>query len=954
LPTKSSAIPLITPGAQVVVRDEDWLVRAISDTTVDGFMVKVTGLSELVQDTEATFFTSIDDIEPVRPEDTTLVLDETGGYRRSRLWMEAVLRKAPVPVSDSRLTVSHQQLLADLRYQRVPVHKALEALRPRLLVADAVGLGKTLEIGMILSELIRRGRGERILVVTPRAILEQFQHEMWTRFSIGLVRLDSEGIQKVRQKIPPTRNPFTYFKRVIISIDTLKQAGRYRHQLENVNWDAVVIDEVHNLINSSSQRNTLARVLAPRTDALILASATPHNGKTESFAELVRLLDPAAISNPKTYKREQVQHLYVQRFKKDVSAEVGANFADRMEPKSIGVHATEAEEAVLADIADHWVNRDTSVCADRLFPWTLLKAALSSPPALRATLGKRVATVAKQESTPQSKRELEALDRLSGLANAIGSNESAKLRALIEVLTGIGIGPKEATRVVIFSERVDTVQWLAAELPAQLGLKTESVEVLHAGLPEQEQLRVIEAFGQADRPVRVLVTTDISSEGVNLHRQCHHLLHFDVPWSLIRVQQRNGRIDRYGQMHRPEIRALLLRSKQHSVSDEQRVAERLLEREHEAQRTLGDVAPILGKYSAIEEENLILAGLASGKNAEAIVPNDPSDGFDLLSFLTEGVAAPKDVPLADVPRLVVDDWAFLKEGLAEVVVDPKRELDLVIDEGRRFAAFNPPRDLKARLQLLPDEVLRERKIADRLKLTADKDEAEEKLREAREHDRSESMWPDVGWLGAHHPLFDWLVDKLLARFGRNEAPVLQAKVKVPTYLVQTMFANKRGQPTIVEWLAIENAGPSDQRIRPMFDVLREAEVGPSMPNPGGLDAEVIRGLQGSIKMIVKAADDRAKEIRDERRVQLDDRVRDELSRVAVWKQEALAVSETSTRRERVERTYTDLSTYIESLRTEGNPYVRIVGVLLPLVTAAPNGTIGTFGPQAKNLIKEKA
>jgi ERCC4-related helicase len=912
LPTKSSSIQLITPGAQVVVRDEDWLVRSISDTTVDGFMVKVTGLSELVQDTEATFFTSIDDIEPVRPEDTTLVLDESGGYRRSRLWMEAVLRKAPVPVSDSRLTVSHQQLLADLRYQRVPVHKALEALRPRLLIADAVGLGKTLEIGMILSELIRRGRGERILVVTPRAILEQFQHEMWTRFSIGLVRLDSEGIQKVRQKIPPTRNPFTYFKRVIVSIDTLKQAGRYRHQLENVNWDAVVIDEVHNLINSSSQRNTLARVLAPRTDALILASATPHNGKSESFAELVRLLDPAAISNPKTYKREQVQHLYVQRFKKDVSAEVGANFADRMPPKSIGVQATPSEEAVLADIADHWVNRDTSVCSDRLFPWTLLKAALSSPPALRATVGKRVASVAKQESTSQSKPELDALDRLARLADAIDSNESAKLRALTEVLTGVGVGPKADTRVVIFSERVDTVAWLAAELPSRLGLKPEAVEVLHAGLPEQAQLRVIEDFGQADRSVRVLVTTDISSEGVNLHRQCHHLVHFDVPWSLIRVQQRNGRIDRYGQMHRPEIRALLLRSAQHSVSDEQRVAERLLEREHEAQRTLGDVAPILGKYSAIEEENLILAGLASGKNAEAIVPNDPSEEFDLLTF---------------------------KEGLAEVVVDPKHELDLVIDEGRRFAAFNPPRDLKARLQLLPDEVLRERKIGDRLKLTADKDEAEEKLGEAREHDRSESMWPDVGWLGAHHPVFDWLVDKLLVRFARNEAPVLQAKVSTPTYLLQTMFANKRGQPTIVEWLAIESVGSRDQRIRPMFAVLQEAGVGPSMPNPGGVDSAILRDLQRDIKKVVEVAELQAKMIRDERRAELDDRVRDELSRVVGWKQEALALSETASRRERVERTYTDLSTYIESLRTEGNPYVRIVGVLVPLASAGSSGKV---------------
>ena len=104
------------------------------------------------------------------------------------------------------------------------MRKALDQanLRTRILLADAVGLGKTLEIGMILAELIRRGRGERILIVTPRHVLEQMQDEMWSRFAIPFVRLDSLGIQRVRQKLPATRNPFTYFKRVIISIDTLK------------------------------------------------------------------------------------------------------------------------------------------------------------------------------------------------------------------------------------------------------------------------------------------------------------------------------------------------------------------------------------------------------------------------------------------------------------------------------------------------------------------------------------------------------------------------------------------------------------------------------------------------------------------------------------------------------------------------------------------------------------
>jgi ERCC4-related helicase len=1016
--TKAELIPMIVPGAQVLVRDEDWIVRSISDTKSDGRMVKVVGRSELVADLEATFFTSLDSIEPVRPEDTELVADDSGSYRRSRLWMEAVLRKAPIPVSQSALAVGHEQLLADLRYQRLPAHLALKALRPRLLIADAVGLGKTLEIGIALSELIRRGRGERILVVVPRQILEQFQHEMWTRFSIGLVRLDSEGIQKVRQKIPPTRNPFTYFKRVIVSIDTLKQAGRYRHQLENVNWNVVVIDEVHNLINSSSQRNSLARVLAPRADALILASATPHNGKKESFAELVRLLDPAAITDPKNYTRQQVQHLYLQRFKKDVQGEVGKMFADRHEPKAITVGASPAEEAVLADIADHWIIRSTKANKDTLFPWTLLKAALSSAPALLSTVDQRLqtltsaastvttmATAAKStlpelpltgdpvatmpsnatESTKIEKAveaglttdleqsgvftpvtldenrdaELQALERLRRLASSATPDDSAKLRELINQLHKIGVNASSSTRVVIFSERVQTVTWLATELSERLGMSRGAVQVLHAGLPEANQLEVIEDFGQADRAVRVLVTTDIASEGVNLHRQCHHLIHFDMPWSLIRVQQRNGRIDRYGQMHRPEIRALLLTSDQKAVSDENRVAERLLQREDEALRTLGDVAPILGRYSIKEEEERIGAGLARGETPEEIVPDNPVSTIDWLGFFPEDDTEPQlnqtsnetaapakatsrsvEVPVITTPRLIASDWEFVKEALSEVLGDDRRKLNLTIEEDRKFIALTPPADLLGRLSMLPTEAqqaMRERtprgeQEAIKVKLTADREFAEDRLTEARERDRSQSMWPDVGWLGAHHPIFDWLVDKLLVGFGRNQAPVLLAKVSAPTYLVQVSFTNRRGQPTIVEWYSVEAPGSRNQRIRPMFDVLTEANVGPKMANPGTPSEAMLRSLQREVPTVVRAAKAQAKIVRDERRADLDVRVADEAKRVNQWRHEAFAFAETKSSKDRVERTHQSLADYTETLKTEGDPFVRMVAVLAPINT----------------------
>lgn len=223
----------VAAGERIVVRDEEWLVRTVRNTERDGVRVEVTGVSPLVRDQDAVFFGSLDTIHRLDPREGKLVADDSAGFRSSRLWLESIRRGSPVPASETRITVGHRGLLGRMDYQLRPAAQALQNLRPRILIGDAVGLGKTLEIGILLSELIRRGRGERILVVTPRAVLEQFQRELWTRFAIPLIRLDSSGIQKVRQTLPSSRNPFSYYKRVIVSIDTLKNPARYKHHLKN-------------------------------------------------------------------------------------------------------------------------------------------------------------------------------------------------------------------------------------------------------------------------------------------------------------------------------------------------------------------------------------------------------------------------------------------------------------------------------------------------------------------------------------------------------------------------------------------------------------------------------------------------------------------------------------------------------------------------------------------------
>ena len=420
----------IAPGSVVIVRDEEWLVTGVEQTS-DGRLLRCQGLSELVRDTTASFYEGLDDVEALDPAAAIVVPDDSPHYRRSRLWLEATLRKTAVPLDGSALTVSADMLADPLGYQQIAVRKALDQanLRTRILLADAVGLGKTLEIGMTLAELIRRGRGERILIVTPRHVLEQMQGEMWSRFAIPFVRLDTLGIQRVRQKLPATRNPFSYFKRVIISIDTLK-SKQYLDHLRRQTWDAVVIDESHNVTNSETLNNQLARVLAPNTDALILASATPHNGKPESFAELIRLLEPTAVRPDGTVIEDEVRRLVIRRHRHspEVASVVGADWAERKEPQNWLVPASDAENEVARELDTAWLHPAAgtspySGAAAALFPWTLAKAFLSSPAALLESIKERIGRMGKHPTAAQE-REIEALLRLEALARKADDTSS--------------------------------------------------------------------------------------------------------------------------------------------------------------------------------------------------------------------------------------------------------------------------------------------------------------------------------------------------------------------------------------------------------------------------------------------------------------------------------------------------------------------------------------------------
>lgn len=307
----------------------------------------------------------------------------------------------------SNLHMGHRAAMDLMPYQLDPSKLALKSPRQRILIADTVGLGKTLEAGILMSELIARGKGKRILVVTVKSMMTQFQKEMWNRFTIPLVRLDSSKIQKIRASLPSNYNPFFYYDKTIVSIDTLKRDVEYRTHLENAYWDIIVIDEAQNVAergDHQAQRSRLAKLLADRSDTMIMLSATPHDGRAKSFASLMNMLDPTAIADPENYTKDDIKGLCIRRFKKDVKDQVAGSFLERNITLE-RCHASVREEQAYDIFAEMQLEMDLgkSRGTGQLFKTSLEKSLFSSPAACLKSIDARLKKLYKKYSADDIK-----------------------------------------------------------------------------------------------------------------------------------------------------------------------------------------------------------------------------------------------------------------------------------------------------------------------------------------------------------------------------------------------------------------------------------------------------------------------------------------------------------------------------------------------------------------------
>lgn len=625
---------VFTPGMRVLCRDAEWLVtRVESSSSQHHQVVYCTGADELTRGHQSAFLSQLDTIKPVDPRHTKLVQDDSGGYARAKLFLEAQLRQ--MPLTDPVPHVDGIGAFKPMPYQTEAVQRAIMQLRPRLLLADAVGLGKTIEVGMILSELIKRGQGDRILVLARKSMLTQFQAELWNRFAIPLLRMDSIGLSRLQLKIPASKNPFEVYHRVIISIDTLKDIGRYSHFLEDTRWDVVVIDEAHNVAGGNNPEKhlsyRLARRLARRTNSMLLTTATPHNGKRETFGRLISLLDPSAIPDPKLrdYDADDIKPFFLMRFKEDIRAEAGDNFATRevIPLTHTTTDATPAEEQAygrLAALRQGVLDKTlpNALSSNAIVQWGMYKAFLSSPEACRSTVEKRHHHLSQRDDSAAEVAELQALlESLRGL----DITHSARFQLLLDALAEMDwTGQPASPRLLLFTESRVTQEHLGRALTRHFKLTTsikhddqasQPLAVIHGGMADTALAATVEAFGTGSSPMRLLLATDVASEGVNLHHQCHHIIHYDLPWSIITLIQRNGRIDRFGQRRNPIIRYLMVRTQQGLLNGDQDIFERLVGKVEEINRSTRTGESVLKLYDAKKEEQFIATeGLLSGDN----------------------------------------------------------------------------------------------------------------------------------------------------------------------------------------------------------------------------------------------------------------------------------------------------------------------------------------------------
>lgn len=635
-------------GSLVKARGREWVV--LPESTTETVIARPLGGGD---DEVAGFFLPIEKVEPA----TFQLPDaaQAGDYRSCRLLRDALrlgFRSSAGPFrSFARLGVEPRP------YQLVPLLLALKLDPVRLLIADDVGIGKTIEAGLIIRELIDRGEVKRFAVLCPPQIAEQWQTELNSKFHFDVELVLPGTVARLERACRMGQSIFDRFPFVIISTDFIK-ADRRRDDFVRECPELVIVDEAHSCAKASDgrgarhQRHQLVRQLvADPARHLLLVTATPHSGNEDAFRSLLSFLDadfanlPADLSGDKNRQvRERIAAHFVQRRRGDIRhfLQTDTPFPERQEAEdTYKLHADyhalfkQVLEYARESISDPTLNKQRQ----RIRWWSalaLLRSMASSPAAAMATLRTRAIDAnTPEEADAQGRRSVldlveddstegadvapagadeepgeqnEAARRLMAMANAAEAlhgtkdNKLKKAVALVEGLIANGFRP------IVFCRFIPTAEYIAAELRKKL--KGVTVAAITGLLPPKEREDRVNELGTSEK--RVLVCTDCLSEGINLQHLFNSVVHYDLSWNPTRHEQREGRVDRYGQPS-PNVRMLTYYGIDNQIDG---VVLNVLLRKHKAIRnSLGVSIPL-----PTESEQVIQAVfegmLLTGKNKD--------------------------------------------------------------------------------------------------------------------------------------------------------------------------------------------------------------------------------------------------------------------------------------------------------------------------------------------------
>ena len=658
-------------GAMVKVRGRDWVV--LPDSTPEFLLLKPLGGS----DAEVTGIYAGDGGETVRsaafaPPDPSAFGTASGAKLLLNAARLAIRSGAGPFRSLGRLGVEPRA------YQLVPLLMALRQSPVRLLIADDVGIGKTVEAALIARELLDRGEINRLAVLCPPHLAEQWQGELRVKFGIDAVCVLPATAKRLERECNPGQSVFERYKFVVVSLDLVK-SDRWRQDFLQHAPEFIIVDEAHASAEGHGmgakrhQRYRLLEELAKDTERhLLLVTATPHSGKEDAFRSLLKLLNPdfaglgldlSGAANERA-RSALARHL-VQRGRKDIGAYLMEDTPfPRREDAELKYSLSPAYLALFEDVLAY-ARESVQVSGEthnrtriRYFAALgLLRALASSPQAAAATLRERAlnADDPDESSIEALGRELvfdpdaserEALDVTPGAqVDAIDSDATRRLlqlemraRALtpaddrklelltkqIAALVGAGFAP------IVFCRFIATAGAVADHL--QSILKNADVRAVTGRLTPEERLAEI---GQmAESAQRVLVATDCLSEGINLQKGFSAVVHYDLPWNPTRLDQREGRVDRYGQVN-PEVRVLTI------YGEDNRIDPLILE-------------------VLVRKHRLIRATLGTSIPA-------PDEAESLLDVLLSRVLYPQETtqaPLLELPAVVEFEakWRDAAEG----------------------------------------------------------------------------------------------------------------------------------------------------------------------------------------------------------------------------------------------------------------------------------------------------